>query len=254
MLSTKIAKIIPMLLLFVSAAFATAPGWVAKGVVLEYDMDGDTVTFTVTDRTSSEVEFDIKTKKTFKATENASGLYGQFWFDESKLKSASKGHHIDEFEVTGTSSQTFAGKKWDTVTLVGTISGARTTRIYDKDSGLMLKQTVMVADAPAVTLEEYTIPDFGASAPPPPPPTQPAQPADETAQPSGPANGTAQPTAPSEPATPEPEEGIGQPVDSADSSPAVATPDEGEPDASAKKSCLPGAVLLMLAGFVFFRS
>lgn len=248
MLSKTVARILPMLLIIVSAAFATAPGWVAEGVVLHYSVDGDTVIFTVTERTSTEVSIEIDTgaPQKNKATENASLTFGQFWFDDSLLEDASRGDDIDEFEVTAVGSQTFAGKQWDTVTLEATISGAKTVRVYDRDSGLMLKQTVQVSGAPAVTLTKYTVPDFGTVAPPPPepttpPPTEPTEPADETTE----------PTPPSEP--PEPYDDAVQPdVTTPDTTPPTDAPEEAEPEG--KKSCLAGAVLLMLVGLVFVRS
>ena len=233
MLSKIFVRILPMLLIFVSVAFAAAPAWVAEGVVLDYSMDGDTVTFTVTERTSTEVTMNIETVEEYTATENASLTNGQFWFDDSLLADASDGDEIDEFRVTDEGTQTFAGKQWDTVTLEGTISGAETVRIYDRDSGLMLKQTVQVPDAPEITLTNYVVPDFD-TAPPPssPPTTEPTE-----------------PSAPSEPSQPEPEEEIERPgVTTTD------TPEEAEPEEPpAKKPCLPGAVLLMLVGLVFIR-
>jgi hypothetical protein len=250
MLSKAIARILPMLLIIVSAAFATAPGWVAEGVVLEYSVDGDTVIFTVTERTSTEVSIEIDTGAPEKsmATENASLTNGQFWFDDSLLEDASDGDDIDEFEVTAEGTQTFAGKQWDTVTLEATLSGAKTVRIYDRDSGLMLKQTVQVSGAPVVTLTEYTVPDFEEAAPPPPEPPpaeEPTEPADETTE----------PTPPSEQPQPEPYDDTTQPdVTTPDTTPPADTTEEAEPGPPAKKPCIPAAALLMLLGFVFFRS
>jgi len=235
MLSKIFVRIIPVLLILVSVAFAAAPGWVAKGVVLDYSMNGDTVTFTVTERTSTEVKMNIETVKEYTATENASLTNGQFWFDDSLLADASSGDEIDEFRVTDEGTETFAGKQWDTVTLTGTISGAETVRIYDRDSGLMLKQTVQVPDAPEITLTNYVVPNFDM---PPPPGSQP------TTQPTGPA---------SEPAQPEPEEEMQPEVTTTDTPP---TDTSGEPEPAeppTETCCLPGAVLLMLTGFVLVR-
>ncbi len=247
MLSKTVTRILPMLLIIVSAAFATAPGWVAEGVVLEYSVNGDTVIFTVTERTSTEVSIEIDTGAPEKsmATENASLTNGQFWFDDSLLEDASDGDDIDEFEVTAEGTQTFAGKQWDTVTLEATLSGAKTVRVYDRDSGLMLKQTVQVSGAPVVTLTEYTVPDFEEAAPPSPPPTEPTEPTEETTE----------PTPPSEQPQPEPYEDTTQPdVTTPDTTPPADTTEEAEPGPPAKKPCLSSALLFTLAGFVLFRS
>jgi hypothetical protein len=237
-----------MLLVFVSAAFATAPGWVAEGVELEYSMDSDTVTFTVTERTSTEVKMTIDTGKEHQATENASLIYGQFWFDDSLLEDADEGDDIEEFEVIDEGTETFAGKQWDTVTLEAIITEAKTVRIYDRDSGLMLEQTVDVAGAPTVTLEKYTIPDMEAVAPPPPPPPEPTPPANDTTEP---ANETTEP--------PEPElyNDTEQPDDTTTDTTTVTDTTEDEEEAETepqgKKKCIGGAILLMLAGLVLVK-
>lgn len=232
MLSKISARIVPMLLLFVSAVFATAPGWVAKGVVLDYSMDGDTVTFTVTERDSDEIRMEIKTGGKYQATENASLDFGQFWFDSSKLKSAKKGDEIGDFKVTGVDTQTIAGKNWDCVTLEASLSGAKTIRIYDKNTGLMLKQTVQDGDAPPVTLKKYFIPDFSAPAP------------QSAPLPAGP---TEEPDAQTETATPEPAASTSG--EQAEDAPA-ATDDSPEKSGDA---CASGFVLLLLSGFVVAR-
>jgi len=248
MLSKIVARILPMLLIFVSVVSATAPGWVASGVVLEYSMDSDTVTFTVTERTSTEVKVDIKTENTYKAKENASSYAGQFWFDNSLLEGASKNEEIEDYKVTDLGKETYAGKEWDTITLEGTVSGARTFRTYDIETGLMLKQTVSQPGAPVVTLNSYTIPDFGTSEPEEEPEPEVIDEPEETPEPEE---------------QPEPE-GISEPVEEEAEEPDVVAPpqeesvgdviaDEETEDEEESKSCLTGAILLTLLGFVFVK-
>jgi hypothetical protein len=163
------------------------------------------------------------------------------------LEDADEGDDIDEFEVIDEGTETFAGKQWDTVTLEATISEVKTVRVYDRDSGLMLEQTVDVADAPTVTLEKYTIPDMEAVAPPPPPP-EPTPPANDTTEP---ANETTEP--------PEPElyNDTEQPdITTTDTTTVTDTTEdeeEAEPEPQGKKKCIGGAILLMLAGLVLVK-
>ena len=226
MSSKIIPRIIPMIFVFVSAAFAAAPGWVAKGVVLDYSVDGDTVTFTVTERTSTEIKIKIDS---YKATENTSLNYGQFWFDNSLLEDASKGDKLEEFTVKEEETQTFAGTQWDTVTLEAVISDAKTTRVYDRESGLMLKQTVQADGAPVVTLTKYNVPNFNAVAPPPPSIAEPSQPSTQTTS-----------------ETPEPQDSETKVTD-----PVKESAETGE---EPEKPCLASVLLLVLAGVLFIKS
>lgn len=153
------SKTLAILLLIANFAFATAPEWIVKGVELEYKVGSDTVVFSVVERNSTEIEIDIKTgPKIQRATENASAITGQFWFDPALLEDASKYHHIeDEYEVVDIKSKTIAGTEWEAVSLETMLSGAKTTKVYDRETGLMLSQTVLAEGAPAVTLKSYSL-------------------------------------------------------------------------------------------------
>ena len=201
-----------LLLVLAAAAYATAPGWVAKGASLNYSAGTDTISFTVLERNSSDIRIQIKlssAQNPYTGVENASGQYGQFWFDKDQFSNP------EGFSVVGQSSQSFAGKSWNTITLQGMVSGAQTTRVYDKDSGLMLKQTVGAPGAPVVTLMQYYVPNWQAPAPPPPPPSAPP-----------PANGSAPPPS-SPPSTPPP------------TTPPSATPPSSTPPSSTPPSVPP---------------
>lgn len=168
MLSHILRRILPVLLIISSTAFALAPGWVAKGVVLEYSVGSDDVTFTVHERNSTDIQIKIESKTDGKAVENAAWSFGQFWFDKNLLQSATKGSSVDEFTVIDTGTETYAGKSWETVTLEGVISKAKTVRVYDKESGLMLKQSVQVEGTPPVVIKKIKVPNWKAEAPIPP--------------------------------------------------------------------------------------
>jgi hypothetical protein len=192
------ARYLLPLLLLSAVAFSTAPSWVVKDTVIEYASGSDKITFTVLSNNGSDIKTQIKPSaapNSYTATENASGLYGQFWFDSAELADAFSGQYIGDFSVTGDGTQTFAGKEYDTITLVGTVSGSETTRVYERQTGLMLKQTVDAPGAPQVVLTKFTPP--AAPAPPPPPVQQPPAnqtPPSNTTQP--PPTNTSQPSQP----------------------------------------------------------
>ncbi len=166
-----IGKTLVAIMAFLALGFAAAPTWVAYGMYVKYTVGTDTIGFTVVNRTADEIRIEIKPASTTEfswATENVTGTYGQFWFDSSLLTDASIGDKIGDFTVTDTGSETYAGRDWDTVTLQATISDAKTTRVYDRDSGLMLKQSVDVTGAPLVTLMQYNIPSLANYIAPPP--------------------------------------------------------------------------------------
>jgi len=156
-------KIIIALLVMLAVCFSTAPSWVKPGINLNYSVASDLVSFSVLNRTSSDVKLQVFTRSTSRSTypnENASAQSGQFWFDNSSLSSAYSGQDIGDYEVTDVSTQTFAGKQWDTVTLESTLSGAITTKVLDKKTGVLLKQTVSAVGAPAVILQQFYVPDW----------------------------------------------------------------------------------------------
>jgi len=173
-------KIIMALLALLAVSFSVAPSWVKSGVSLNYSVGSDLVSFSVLNRTDSNVQIKVFTKSTSHSTypnENASAQSGQFWFDNSSLSSAYSGQNIGDYEVTDVNTQSFSGKQWDTVTLESTLSGAITTKVLDKKTGLLLKQTVNAVGAPSVILQQFYVPDWVQvpvppvnNTPPPPPP------------------------------------------------------------------------------------
>ncbi|HSB46569.1 MAG TPA: hypothetical protein VLD37_01035 [Candidatus Bilamarchaeum sp.] len=244
------ARYLLLVLVLSAAAFSTAPAWVVKDTVVEYSVGSDKITFTVLSNNGTDVKMQIKPStapNSYTATENASAMYGQIWFDSELLSGASYGRTYGDLTVTDEGTETYAGKEYHTITLNGEISGSDTTRVYDKETGLMLKQTVTAAGAPQVVLAKFTPP--AAPAPPPPPPPQ--QPANQTntSQPSQPqqppANQTSQPSQPSQPYQPP----------TVTPNPPAEEPAEETPEAPAKRSitsaCCGSAVILLalLAAF-----
>jgi hypothetical protein len=180
------AKLLPLMLVLLAVCYSTAPAWVDTGVNLNYTVGNDTITFTVASRAADALKIQVKplsSPKTSTATENASGVSGQFWFDTGLIANAYNGKKIGDYQVTAVGKQTYAGKQWDTLTLEIDSAGAHTTKIMDVPTGLLLSQSVVVKGGPTtvITLKQFYIPAF---APPPPPP-----PANATNPP--PANNTA---------------------------------------------------------------
>ncbi len=164
-------KLIIIFLVFAGLIYSTAPSWITKDVSLNYSSGSSKVFFNVINRTQTDLIFEVKTSnspKPSKATENLSAQSGQFWFDSKLLADASTGSIIGDYSVVKEGKLTFAGKEWDTITLEIYISGAKNTKIYDKKTGLMLKQTVSAEGAPEVTLLALYVPEWA----PPPPPVQ----------------------------------------------------------------------------------
>jgi hypothetical protein len=239
-----------VILLLSALGFSAAPSWVVKGAVLEYSAGSDTVTFTVIDRTVENLKIDIKAKSaptSYTANENVSGVSGQFWYDSSILSSATNGQSLGDFSVTDEGKQTYAGKEYDTITLEGTLEEVQTTKVYEKQTGLMLKQTVNAPGAPEVILIKYSPP--GAPAPPPSAPpanqTPPSQPPTQPPPSQPPTNGSTpqQPIQPSQP---------GEPYQ-----PPVQEPSPEEPTQPEKKPitalCCPSAIILLIIGFAATR-
>jgi hypothetical protein len=246
----KSAIILLALLLFTVSAFSAAPSWVAQGAVLEYSVGTDTVKFTVLSSNGTDIRISIKAasaSSAYTATENASADSGQFWYDSSELSSASVGADLGDFEVTGQGKQTFAGKEYDTITLEGVLDEVETTRIYEKQTGLLLKQTASAPGAPVVTLISFT----PASAPAPPPPPPPPPP---------PANNTSQPppsTPPSTPPAQPPSTPPSVPPSTPPSQPPSEPPPVPEEEPPEKKPitelCCPSAFILLMLGFLVIR-
>lgn len=161
-------KAILLVLLLVSMSFATVPTWVRPGANLTYSAGSSVVSFKVLEVTAQNVRTQVESP-TRTINENASADYGQFWFDNTTISEAVVGQTIAGFEVKSIGRQTFASKEWDTITIEGTVSGVITTKTYDKNSGLLLRQIVSVSGAPTVTLTGYAVPAW---MPPPAPPIQ----------------------------------------------------------------------------------
>jgi hypothetical protein len=166
------AKLLPLMLVLLAVCYSTAPAWVDTGVNLNYTVGNDTITFTVASRAADALKIQVKplsSPKTSTATENASGVSGQFWFDTGLIANAYNGKKIGDYQVTAVGKQTYAGKQWDTLTLEIDSAGAHTTKIMDVPTGLLLSQSVVVKGGPTtvITLKQFYIPAF---APPPPPP------------------------------------------------------------------------------------
>jgi hypothetical protein len=250
-------KGLAILLVLLAAAYSTAPSWVATGVSLNYSVGSDAVTFTVLERSGGDINFQVLTHSTnhkSTAIENESADYGQFWFDTALLANIYTGSTASDFTVTGENQQSFAGKSWDAVTMQATISGATTTKVVDKNTGLLLKQTVDAVGAPAVTLTQYYIPSLA----PTPPPTQPPanNPANQTQNQTNQTNGTAQTnqssaqnqTSTTQPPTPQGNQSNQQTGGNNQS----ASQQQGSSTTTAKKP-LPGcsgAILLTILGFL----
>jgi hypothetical protein len=234
------------ILAVISIGFATAPSWVASGASLTYSAGTDSIAFNVVSANGSDIKFNVvpsSTGKTNKATENASADSGQFWFDNTLLSSATVGGTVGDFSVVGESAQTFAGRQWNTITLEDTVSGAKTTKVYDKQSGLLLKQSVDSPDAPVITLTQFAIPGLSAQ----PPVQQPAQPPaqnqtqqNETAPPAGTQDNESDGTS-------------GEPlvVDDGQSG-QTEQPEEPAAPAEEKGKCASGFILMAIAGFLFW--
>ncbi|MBN1169685.1 hypothetical protein JXA56_01550 [Candidatus Micrarchaeota archaeon] len=237
-----LSKSLSLLLLFAGIVFSTAPEWIAEGIELEYAVGGDKVVFSVVERTSTEIRVEIRSGTSVRtAVENTSIISGQFWFDQSLLENASKYQYIEEFLVNSEGSQTFIGERWDTLTLETTLSGAKTTRIYDRKTGLMLKQTVSAEGAPTVTLLKH---NMGGQEPV-PEPEDPESVIEENEPPAinkDPAETAVQEEQENKPET------AAQPQVTTITPTAVQTSNEEQP--KAKKPCIPAAMLLALAAFV----
>ncbi|MCI0504156.1 hypothetical protein L0Y65_05610 [Candidatus Micrarchaeota archaeon] len=235
-----------ILLAIMAVGYAAAPSWVAGGASLTYSVGSDSVTFNVMSVSGEDIEIDVipsTTGKVSRATENKSLDSGQFWYDSAKLASASVGSTVGDFTVAGTGKQTFAGREWDTVTLVDTVSGSVTTKVYSLQGGLLLKQSVDKAGVPVITLARYAIPGLDV-----PPATQPpAQPIvqNDTATPQSNA------TAPDVTAPVQNASGAQEEEEPSGSGETTAPPASGPSDE--KGACASGAILLAVFGFAAFR-
>ncbi len=235
-----------VLLIVANMSFAVAPGWIKKGVELEYSVGGDTYSYKVLGRTSDNIVVEITNNdKTRTVNQNASALLGEFWFDSAELKNTSKYRYIDDFEVIDISSKNVGGGTYDTITLKAELSGAITNRIYERETGLLLKQTVSVPGAPVVELENRYIPGID---------TEP-----EAPEPSAPEPTKTNP----EPVVDEEEPEVVEPVEETDVipepepyMPSIRNEPEAEPvpqEPEEKKCCLSALGLVALAGFVLIR-
>jgi hypothetical protein len=241
-------KILVLLLALLTVVYSVAPAWVVTGVNLNYSVGSTPFTFSVLSRNTTDIqveEINLSSSKTpHPGDENASKDSGDFWFDSSLLSSASTGSTIGDYSVTDEGTQTFAGTSWDTLTLQGTVTGAMTTKVLDRKTGLLLKQTVDAPGAPVVTLTQYYIPSLAPAAAP-PGNTQPAP----------------APTAP--PANTSPPANATQPAPGNNTTPQTANQTQGGQPAAgsastgtapAKKQCCTSAFLLLVVGIVALRN
>ncbi len=245
-----ISKHVALILLVLTVSNAAAPAWVDQGVNLTYTAGSSTLNFYILSRNSTDVKTQITQGSShYTSTENASGDYGQIWFDSTLLGGVIGGDAVSDFTVSDVSTQSFAGKDWNTVTLQRQIGDSTETRILDQQTGLLLKQSVNAPGAPQVILIQYTIPSL--AAPPPPPAqnntqqntTQPPPQQNTTQPPSNTTpeqNATSPPPAPYQPSTP-PSSGNGS-----------FWPTETQPQKSSIPCC-PSAAILLLAGFAAVR-
>jgi hypothetical protein len=248
--------VLALLMLLAAAGFATAPAWVSKGVNLTYSVGSDSVTFAVLDRSAGDLKIQIFTKSTnhlSTATENESADSGQFWFDDSLLENAVKFQHIGDYEVTDVGTGHYAGKDYNTITLTIDVGGATSTKVYDKETGLLLRNTVDAEGAPVVNLQSAYIPAF---APPPPPVNNTPPPANSTTSPPAnppPANTSQPPSNASQPAQQPPAQ-TPPPQHYNTSPPATdeTQPQEPQPDKK-KLPCCPSVILPALLAVAVLR-
>ena len=184
------------LLALVAAAHSTAPAWVASGVNLTYSQGSTTNTYVVTSRTNTDIIYKLTTVSNTGTRSptldgNASVDFGDFWFDISLLSGQHTGDSVGDYHISDESSQAYAGKTYDTISVQTTVQGATVTRVLDKASGLVLKVSVNVQGVQDVTLAQRYIPAFDATAPQQPP----SQPSQNASNPAPPANQTAPPQA-----------------------------------------------------------
>ncbi|MBI5046865.1 hypothetical protein HZC07_03995 [Candidatus Micrarchaeota archaeon] len=245
-------KSLGILLVLLAVAYSVAPAWVSEGVNINYTMGTDNVSFTVLNRTSTGINLAVKfasASKINRPTDNVSADSGQFWFDNSLLADAFIGRAIDEYIVVDESKKIFAGKEWDTVSLETTVSGAVTTKIFDRKTGLMLKQTVSGVDAPTVTLVAAYIPAFEPAKPPPAPPIiPPANP--NTSNSSTNSTITPPPSPPSQNNTQQ--NTTNNTISQTPTQPPKNTPVTA-PTGKKNLPCCPGVILLGLLGLVVIR-
>jgi len=242
-------KILMVLLALLPIGYSVAPAWVNTGVNLNYSAGSDAISFTVVSRSAEDIHLQLYTLSTDKTThpvENASADSGQFWFDTSLLSGASPGTFAGAYSVTDAGRQSFAGTDWDTVTLQSTVSGVVTTKVLDRSTGLMLKETFSAAGAPTVTLVKYYIPGIS-PAPPQENSTTPAQPPANQTPPADNQTHPADNQTPSQPGTPG--NGSAQPGTNGTQ---AEPPAPQSPSAQQKKCCLSGFVLLLI-GFAALR-
>jgi hypothetical protein len=242
-----------LILAMLMIGFCAAPSWIRPGVNLTYSVGSSSVSFKVLDVTNDNLRIQIDSRT---INENASADYGQFWLYSSQLSSMSVGQTIGDFTIISEGRQTFAAKEWNTLTFEGVLSGATTTKVIDKDSGLLLRQTVSVSGAPAVSLTQYAVPAWITT----PAPTQ-----NTTAPPRNTTTPTTTPSpAPSPTPTPSPNQNTTRPPVNSTTAPQVAVPqvdtsnqtppDDLEPPKSFS-CCAPSALLLVvLVGGLIIRS
>jgi hypothetical protein len=202
-------KDIVLALALFSLVNASAPSWVDHGVNVTYTQGSSTMTYYVMSRTSADITYQLRTVSSSGTrmptlSENSSADYGDFWFDTTLIYGGSTGDTFGDYRISDQSSQSYAGKTWDTESVQQTIQGATVTRVLDKQTGLVLKVSV---DAPGQTIQDIVLtseflPAFDTpaqqpAAPPPQQNTTPTPPAaNNTPPPSQPQQNQTQPSSP----------------------------------------------------------
>ncbi len=162
-------KTLCILLVILALGFATAPSWIDSGANISYSSGGNTITFSVASRSGDNIQVLLTMSSPMsKGTiiENASADSDEFWYDPNLLANSYEGEMFGNLSAMGTSQQSFAGQTWNAITLQGMIDGAQTTRVYDVQTGLLLKQSVDASGAPDVVLVQEYIPALIPPAPP----------------------------------------------------------------------------------------
>ena len=238
-----------LLLIFSSFIFAAAPNWIKKDVRVQYTATpGGTVSYKITERTSSSITLDLNPGTT---TNDPTTDSGSFWYDSAKTASANIADSIDGWTVMDKDiTVTAAGKDWTTIKLRKTVGGLQTDRYVDEQTGLLIKHE---NSAQSVTLSSYTA-QFSNT---PPPTPNPAPGPSPNPSPSPSPNPSPSPSPSPQPPpslTPSPSPGSAPPSNQTAPNPApapVSAPDLKPPDSSVP--CCPVAFLLLVLGLVVYK-
>ncbi len=156
-------KQIFIILVLVSILFSAAPDWVKTPLKVEYTgTPGGAIVFEVTTRTETDIGITLTVDGApgGKPTDNATGVSGQFWYDNTKTAKANYDETFDGWKVVEKEvSITAGGKTWKTAELTKIVSGIDKTRYVDRETGLLIKEESSVQ---TVLLDSVT-PSFDAA-------------------------------------------------------------------------------------------